>query len=94
MHDRHMQTFFVQRHAFCLGLKRAFCLSAHSTRALCCRIVAKSRELVVPAAAAIHADRSDKRVCGRVGGKGKGECFNHHLQQPLKATFPKSGFLG
>ena len=69
MHDRHMQTFFVQRHAFCLGLKRAFCLSAHSTRALCCRIVAKSRELVVPAAAAIHVDRSDKRVCGRVGGK-------------------------
>ena len=46
------------------------------------------------AAAAIHADRSDKRVCGRVGGKGKGECFNNHLQQPLKATFPKSGFLG
>ena len=46
------------------------------------------------AAAALHVDRSDKRVCGRVGEKGKGECFNKHLQQPLKATFPKSGFLG
>jgi hypothetical protein len=73
-------------------LKRAFCLSAHSTRALCCKIVTKSREPVMPAAAAIHVDRSDKRVCGRVGGKG--ECFNNQFQQPLKATFPKSGFLG
>jgi len=74
-------------------LKRAFCLSAHSTRALCCKIVTKSGELVMPAAAAaaaaatLHADRSDKRVCGRVE-KESGSTM------PLKATFPKSGFLG
>ena len=82
------------RAAACLKacLKRAFCLSAHSTRALCCKIVTKSREPVMPAAAAaIHVDRSDKRL--RSGRREK-ECFNNHLEQPLKATFPKSGFLG
>lgn len=72
-------------------LKRAFCLSAHSTRALCCKIVTKSRELLL--LLFMPTARTSEFAVG-LEEKGKGECFNNHLRQPLKATFPKSGFLG
>ena len=71
------------RAAACSLFRLQACLlsSAHSTRALCCEIVTKSGGGSAAAAAAIYADCSDKRVCGRVGEKGK-----RRVQQSLVAA--------
>lgn len=41
------------------------------------------------AAAAIHVDRSDKRVCGRVGGKGKRRVFQQSLTAAVESDLPE-----
>lgn len=41
------------------------------------------------AAAAIHADRSDKRVCGRVGGSGKRRVLQQSVPAAVESDLPE-----